>query len=197
MGRASRKKKEKKVTEQDVLGVFYNSTGNLLYGCIAFFKHKHGSGSVTAYKTSAPFVISETSAYEIVVYGSAISVLLSVRRLVAETKLKAKQLHSMQIRTSHDIGSTGNNIQYARLAFEHRRDIANSLILLSTQARNLFDLFPRIDRKIAISDYQGNKAGEIELSDLFDHFVHNQNLFIDENDVRDLIPAKASAASLK
>lgn len=186
MGRASRRKK-KKVREQELLHLFYNRTGNLLYGCIMLASHKPDVGFQED-KQSSPFVVSETSAYETVIYGSVISTLLSVRRLVAGIEPAAKQLRSGKVVVAHSANAKQADIdmQGARILFEHRRSIANSLILLSVQARNLFDVFPRINRRIALADYHGKKTGDIRLSDIFNHFVHNQNFYIDENDVRDL-----------
>ena len=76
-----------------------------------------------------------------------------------------------------------------RRYFEFRRELAGALILLSTLARNLFDLFPRLDRRIPLYDSGENRTGDIELSNLFVHFVHNQYLYLDGQHVSDLFPA--------
>ena len=79
--------------------------------------------------------------------------------------------------------------QERRTYFEFTRRLAGTLILISTQARNLFQLFPRLDREIGLFDHNGSQTGGISLVNLFNHFVHNQYLFLDGEHVSDLFPA--------
>ena len=79
--------------------------------------------------------------------------------------------------------------QERRTYFEFTRRVAGTLILISTQARNLFQLFPRLDREIDLFDHNGNRTGGIALTSLFSHFVHNQYLFLNGEYVSDLFPA--------
>ena len=79
--------------------------------------------------------------------------------------------------------------QERRTYFEFRRRLAGTLILMSNQARNLFQLFPRLDCKIDLFDRGGSRTGAIALQNLFTHFVHNQYLYLDGEHVSDLFPA--------
>ena len=201
MGRASRRKgKRTKATGEDVLGVFYHQRGSLLFGAIAFAKHKPGSSeSVPAYKTSAPFVVSETIAPgEVVVHGSVNYLIQDIQRSISEVYAKVNELNAAMShvpQTGAGQGKRGRvvpvpeSLPERRRYFEFRRGLAGALILLSTQARNLFDLFSRLDRRIPLYDSGGNRTGDVKLSNLFVHFVHNQYLFIDGEHVSDLFPA--------
>ena len=201
MGRASkRKRKQVKATGEDVLGVFYNQRGPLLFGAIAFAKHRSGSSeSVPAYETSAPFVVSETLAPgEVVVHGSVSYLIRDIQRSIAEIYAKLNELDAAMSHVSQEAAVQGKagrvvpvpeSLPERRRYFEFRRGLAGELILLSTQARNLFDLFPRLDCRIPLYDSGGNRIGDIELSNLFVHFVHNQYLFLDGEHVSDLFPA--------
>ncbi len=202
MGRARRKKVRAKTqaTDQDVLAVIYRREGSLLYGAIQFFKHTPGSGPVKAHRSSAPFVVSETIApSEVVVHGSVDNLIQDIQRLVSEVytnvdKLNAAQSHPAPASVSQGekarLVSVPESVPERRMYFEFTRLLAGTLILLSAQTRNLFELLPRLDRRIPLSDASGNRTGEIRLSDLFTHFVHNQYLFLDGEHVSDLFPAK-------
>ena len=201
MGRASRRKQKRaqaKAANEDVLAVFYRQSGPLLYGAIQFFKHRPGSGPVTAYESSAPFVVSETLAPgEVVVHGSVNYLIQDIRRLIEEIYTKVNELNaamspkpaSVAQGDRAGLASVPESGPERRLYFEFTRSLAGVLILLSAQARNLFDLFPRLDRRIHLTDPSGKRAGDIKLANLFVHFVHNQYLFLEGEHVSDLFPA--------
>ena len=80
--------------------------------------------------------------------------------------------------------------------FEYVREVTNTLLLISSQTRNLFQLYPRFnDCCISQFDYEGNKAGNIRLKELFDYFVHNRYLFVDGEYVADIFSDKFSPKS--
>ena len=172
----------------------------MVLGAIAFNKVRPGSsGSIPAYKTSAPFVVSETlGTDEVVVHGSVSYLVQDIQRSIAEIDARVNELSAAMShvpQTGAIQGRRGRVVPVPEsLAercryFEFRRGLAGALILLSTQARNLSDLFPRLDRRIPLYDSGGNRTGDIKLSNLFVHFVHNQYLFIDGEHVSDLFPA--------
>ena len=200
MGRASRqKRKGANPSDDDVLGVFYRQSGSLLYGVIQFFKHRPGSGPVTAHESSAPFVVSQALAHgEVVVYGSVSYLMQDIRRLITQINEKADELNAT-LRPEPASVTQGERARLVAipdsgaaqsLYFEFTRNLAGRLIQLSTQARNLFDLFPRLDRRIRLTDASGKPTGDIKLSDLFDDFVHNRYLFLDGEHVSNLFPGK-------
>ncbi len=187
------------VADQDVLVVIYRPAGSLLYGAIQFFKHTPGSGPVTLHRSSAPFVVSETIAPgEVVVHGSVDNLIQDIKRLVTEVytnvdKLNAALTHPGPVGVSQGekvrLVSVPESVPQRRTYFEFTRILGGTLILLSAQTRNLFELFPRLDRRIPLSDANGNRTGDIRLSNLFSHFVHSQYLFLNGEHVSDLFPA--------
>ena len=64
MGRKTTRKtsrpKRKTADVNEVLGLFYRRQGPILYGFVAFFRHRPNSTMASkAYKTSSPFIIAE------------------------------------------------------------------------------------------------------------------------------------------
>ena len=185
-------------TDQDVLSVLYHPSGSLLYGAILFFKHTPGSGPVAPHECSAPFVVSETLApSDVVVHGSVSYLIGDIRRLITEVHARVNQFNAAMGPVPAGVAqgervrlvSIPESAPNRRLYFEFTRSLTGTLILLSAQARNLFDLFPRLDRRIPLSDANGKRTGDIKLSNLFVHFVHNQYLFLNGEHVSDLFPA--------
>ena len=206
MGRArKRNKKRVEAAEKDVLEVLYNRSGSLLYGAILFFKHSPGSEPVTPYKQSAPFVVSETiSPGEVVVHGSVDCLIQDIQHVIKEIHATSNELHNALSHVTPKSSIQGERARLGtlpesdperRIYFEFKRNLAGMLILLSAQARNLFDLFPRLDRLIPLSDTDGKPTDNIKLSNLFAHFVHNQYVFLNGEHVSDLFPANPREAS--
>ena len=191
--------------EKDVLEVLYNQRGSLLYGAILFFKHSTGSEPITPYKQSAPFVVSETIAPgEVVVHGSVYCLIQDIQHVINEIRTASDEFFNTLSHRTPISFAQGERARLVplpesdperRVYFEFRRTLAGMLILLSAQARNLFDLFPRLDRLIPLSDADGKRTRDIKLSKLFAHFVHNQYVFLDGEHVSDLFPAKPRGAS--
>ncbi len=131
-------------------------------------------------------------------HGSVSYLIQDIRRLIREIYAKVDDLAaalSHLVPQSVVQGERGRLVSMPesgperRLYFEFTRGLTGTLILLSAQARNLFDLLPRLDRRIPLSDASGKRTGDIKLSNLFVHFVHNQYLFLDGEHVSDLFPA--------
>lgn len=206
MGRTRRRKKKRAVAaEKDVLEVFYNHSGPLLYGAIVLFKHSTGSEPITPYKQSAPFVVSETIAPgEVIVHGSVDYLIQDIQRVLKEIHAASNEFSNMLGHVTPRsfvqgerarLGTLPESDPVRRVYFEFRRKLAGMLILLSAQARNLFDLFPRLDCLIPLSDAAGKRTHDIKLSKLFAHFIHNQYVFLNGEHVSDLFPAKPREAS--
>lgn len=215
-----RKKKRKSVgrtrrtpESNEILNLIYQRRGSLLYGCIRFFKvSPNATGPVTAVKVSSPFIISETFGDDEVVLGSVVSMIQEVQRLDAEIKTQFRELHS---RLSHiqpktveqgrhvsawitlpDNLSEKDDRTYA--AFKKR--FVGTLVLLSTEARNLFDIgiVPRPnDRRISLFDYQNNACDTVRLRDLLTAFIHHRYLFLDGEFVSDLFPGDPKNSPIK
>lgn len=194
MGKATKEEEPR-----EVLGIFYQHRGPFLFGFIAFVKYRPGGPPAQPYDQSAPFIIAETlGSDDVVVRGSVDYLLRDIRRLlrsVDEQIAEANASLSGQASTEENQGERAalrqvpDSHQARRAYFEFTRRLAGTLILISTQARNLFQLLPRLDREIGLFDDQGNRTGAIALTKLFTHFVHNQYLFLDGEHVSDLFPA--------
>ncbi len=195
MGRASRKRKESK----DVLGVFYTRKDSFVYGHIRFFQYVPGGPPVQSHHHSQAFVVAEILAPgEIVVHGSVEYLMQDIRRLLSSVYEQTNANNAALSQFAPAYVAKGEKAvlhqlpasdEARRAYFEFTRSLAGTLILLSTQARNLFQLFPRLDRDIRLFDHSGNSAGVITLRNLFTHFVHNQYLFLNGEHVSDLFPA--------
>ncbi len=194
MGKATTEEKPR-----EVLGIFYQQRDPFLYGCIAFVKYRPGGPPTKAYDQSAPFIIAQTlGPDDVIVHGSLDYLIRDIRRLVRSVDEQVAELDaalSGQATTQKHQGERGvlrqvpDDHQARRAYFEFTRRLAGTLILISTQARNLFQLLPRLDRKIGLFDNHGHRTGDIALTKLFTHFVHNQYLFLDGEHVSDLFPA--------
>ena len=79
----------------------------------------------------------------------------------------------------------------ARTYAEFKRQLVGTLVLLSTQARNLFEIFPQVvrNRDISLLDYESNPSGTVALQDLLIAFIHHRYLFLDGEYVSDLFPS--------
>lgn len=187
----------------EVLGLFYRREGPHLYGWIAFARHPpNATGSTKLYESSSPFIISETTGDEEVVLGSVVSLIQEVHRLKEETEAQSKELQSalahVQPRTIEQ-GRRGVAVatlpetlsaEDARTYADFKKRLVGKLVLLSTQARNLFDIFPQLvrGRRIALLDYEHNASGTVALRNLLTAFIHHRYLFLDGEYVSDLFP---------
>ena len=194
MGRASKRKEPR-----EILGVLYNRSDSILYGCILFFKYRPGEQPSKPYDRSAAFTVAETlGPDEVVVHGSVDYLIRDIRRLLRSVYAQIDQNNAALSHLAPTHVAQGERAilhhlpdgdQERRTYFEFTRRVAGTLILISTQARNLFQLFPRLDREIDLFDHNGNRTGGIALTSLFSHFVHNQYLFLNGEYVSDLFPA--------
>ena len=169
-----------------------------------YFKPSEGQETVKAHRQSAPFVISQTIGNnEECIYGSVYDLIQQIHHLIKELdackdKL-ASTLDQHGVKTNEKVdastqsvivtipdGNTGDKIY-----FGYTRKIANILLLLSCQARNLLDIFPRFNReRIPLLDYEGNEVDKVAVREIFDYFVHNRYLFVDGEFVSDFFSTK-------
>lgn len=195
----------KKATPKDILAILYNNQDNLLYGSILFFKYIPGRGEVRPHTTSAPFVISNSiGPTETVVYGSVIKLLHDIERLLAEaskltawlsSELSDEAGHAPSVAVAGGMSATPlpATVRARQLFHEYECRMNNALIPLSSQARNLFHIFPKFKglHSINLLDENNKTTQRIRIQTLFDLFVHNRyfhfdgvyvsNLFSDES----------------
>ena len=210
--RKSNRRKRKAADVDEVLGLLYRRQGPILYGWIAFFRHPANSTTVSKpYKTSSPFIIAETIGNEEVVCGSVVNLIQEVRRLVADSWT---QIHKLDSEFRHippggvEQGSRVSRLvtlpetlsaEDARRYAEFKRRLIGTLVLLSTQARNLFDIFPQVvsNRTVALLDYESSPSGTVALRDLLIAFIHHRYLFLDGEYVSDLFPSNPKKSPIK
>ena len=193
---------------REIISLIYTRRGALLYGCIRFFRSNPSRRDVNLIRQSAPFVISQSIGQnETVVYGSVYTLAREIRRLIDDLNRHNKEFKTTLrlggVDTDETDDSSGKRIvripegdEGDKLFFEYVREVTNTLLLISSQTRNLFQLFPRFNNRcISQLDYEGNKVGNISLKELFDYFVHNRYLFVDGEHVVDLFSDKFSPKS--
>ena len=201
--------KKNRQHSREIISLIYTRSGSCLYGCIQFFRPNDKQDSVGPFRQSAPFVISQSiGKNETVVYGSVHGLIQEIRRLLDDLSECNEKFNSTLrlsgVNTEETRDSFGKRIVVTipegekgdKLFCEYVREVTNILLLLSSQTRNLFQLYPRFnERCISQFDYEGNKVGSIPLKELFDYFVHNRYLFVDGEYVRDLFSDKFSSKS--
>ncbi len=193
---------------REIISLIYTRRGSLLYGCIQFLRPSLNQQSVKAFRQSAPFVISQSIGNnEIVVYGSVNELVREIRRLLDDLNECHKKFYSALRRsgvaTDESLDNPGKTIirlpegdKEDKFFFGYIREVTNSLLLLSSQTRNLFQLYHRFNNRcISQFDYEGNEVGGIPLKELFDYFVHNRYLFVDGEYVVDLFSDKSRPKS--
>ena len=190
----------------EILGLVYQRRGPLLYGQIAFFNHPPKSTtSVRTYKTSAPFIISETYGPDENVYGSVVSLIQEVWRLIDEVYAQLNELRSKFLHLQPKTVERRNHVpsvvdalpgklvgKEARTYTALKKRLVGTLVVLSTQARNLFEIFPQLVRRRGISllDYESSPIGTVALWDVLTAFIHHRYMFIDGEYVSDLFPGE-------
>ncbi len=200
--------KKNRQHSRDVISLIYTRSGSRLYGCIRFFRPEPNQQHIEPFRQSAPFVISQSiGPKETIVYGSVNELIREIRRLlddVSECNEKFKStLRLGGVITDETRDNSGRKVvtipegeKGDKLFYEYVREVTNILLLLSTQTRNLFQLYPRFNNCcISRFDYEGNKVDNIPLKELFDYFVHNRYLFVDGEHVVDLFSDKFSPKS--
>ena len=193
---------------REIISLIYTRRGSLLYGCIRFFRSNPNQRDAKLFRQSAPFVISQSIGQnETVVYGSVYALVREIRCLIDDLSEHDRKfrttLHLSGVEIDETDDRSGKRVvripegdKGDKLFFEYVREVTNTLLLISSQTRNLFQLYPRFnDRRISQFDYERNKVGSIPLKELFDYFVHNRYLFVDGEYVVDIFSDKFSPKS--
>ena len=183
---------------KEVLGLLYKDAGPLVFGVILYFRSNPNGPPSKPYERSDPFVVSERVGSETIVHGSVKFLLQEIGRVCESIYDELRALNSALNPKGEVPDIEGlpmkqvpKNAQAQRTYFQHRRAVVGELILLATQARNLFSLLPRLgSQKITLLDIDDNETGSITLKELCDYFVHNQYLFLDGAHISDLFPSK-------
>ncbi len=178
----------------DVLRLLYSQQGTILYGAVQFFKDSGDTGPPKPSHQSAPFVIKQTlDDNEAFVFGSVSYLIQDIIRLLDDIDSQVKNLdvqlrHLIPQGHPRRVVTIDHRAAENRTYFEFTRALSSALVLLSTQVRNLTDVFPRFKqaRKIELYDTSGVRAGTISLKDLLDQLVHNRYFFLDGEYVHDL-----------
>lgn len=170
---------------REAIGLSYKrvdtDVDSLVYGNIQCFKEVYpGENKVQAFRNIDPFVISKQYGNKKIVVGSVCQLLLEIRRLIKELT-----------DSSHMNGEKVNNAkdrEKGDLFFEYTSEVTSKLILISSQARNLFHTFSRLTEKYSIPLFAYNRQqdGAIRVKDLLDVFVHNRYIYFDGSECIDM-----------
>lgn len=169
--------------DKDVMALYYKKEGSRLYGYIEFYRRPQNPTQkvVKAFRKSKPFVIGQYSPNGYLeILGSVDFMLKTIRRLIDKFIKTNNAWYSQCSRARTDIELHDADSQY-------NQDAMDAVVLMSTYARNLFDLFKRFDTKtIPRLDYNNSTDGSVTLRELFDTIIHNRYYYFDGNHVRDL-----------
>lgn len=165
--------------------LLYNKVDRRLYGHIAFYRKEHANQETAnkAYRASSPFVIGRYPTKPngmLEVLGSVVFLLGEVRRSIEGFVVANNAWNAERSQLTEETEVAECDLRYDQRAMDF-------VILVSTHARNLFDLMPRFnDRSIPRLDYHGSPDGEVTLRELFDTLIHNRYYYFDGACVRDL-----------
>ena len=154
---------------------------SLVYGNIQCFKEEYpGQDKVNSFRNIDPFVISQQYGNKKIVVGSVCQLLLEIRRLVNaladSNRMYVDKMNNAKDREKGD------------LFFEYTSDVPSKLILISSQARNLFHTFSWLTEQytIPLFAYDRQQDGNIRMKDLLDVFVHNRYIYFDGSEYIDM-----------
>ena len=189
------RRRKGKSPQTEILRILYKlSAPGLLYGHIAFFRDT--PGTTKPHKASAPFIIVENHGTEnAIVLGSVNAQIKDIQRLIKGVWRQVRDLNKTfaphvtdnPVQEKRFVARRIPDGEWATQAYnKYKQKVSDLLILIAAQARNLLQVFPRLDRSIPLSDYNGRNADNIKLTDLFSQLVHNRYFFMDGEYVRDL-----------
>ena len=170
----------KKNQIKEAMCLLYKKVDARLYGCISFFREEYPSQeNLPLVRQSDPFVIGRYSADgRLEVLGSVDFMLKEIRRLI---QAFIKTNHDWNTRQERDGDTYDPN---------YDRAVRDFLVLVSSHARNVIDLFNRFNNKrIPRLDYSKSSDGEVTLRELFDTLIHHRYYYFDGGYVRDLFSA--------
>lgn len=164
--------------------LLYRKIDSSLFGYIAFYKIEHSAQGTetTLIRESKPFVIGHYSTKEnkIEVYGSVVFLLEEIRRIVAKFIKGNNAWHAERLNLTSET-------KIRELDYEYDQKVMDFVILVSTHARNLFDLMGRFnDRSIPRLNYNNSPDGVVTLRELFDTLIHNRYYYFDGGHIKDL-----------
>lgn len=174
-------------TRKEHMVLVYKKVDKRLYGFIRFYKQEYSGQKTTstAYRESKPFVIGRyLPDDELEVFGSVVFLLQELRRLVQDFIGINNKWHDGTM-ASKDRDRARADALYHRRAMDY-------VILVSTHARNLLDIFNRLNKRTIPSLGHGNvpDGGRLEFNQLFDVLIHNRYYYFDGGHVRDLFSDK-------
>ena len=165
--------------------LLYKKVDQRLYGRVAFYRRGQPDKEIekTPHRASSPFVIGQYSVNDdsrLEILGSVVFLLKEIRRSIKGFVDDNNAWNAERSRLTDRADVAENDLEY-------RRKTMDFVILVSTHARNLFDLIPRFnDRSIPRLNYEGSRDGEVTLRELFDTLIHNRYYYFDGWIVRDL-----------
>ena len=181
--------------DRHAIGVFYKAeetrVGTNIYAHVQCFRGKPGQGSVSAFRTSAPFVLACRYGSREVVPGSVVETLRNIRRLI-------ERLSQSTARSGEKLESLPKGALKDAAYQEYEQEISNALVLVSCQLRNVFHAFPAVGEKptVPMFDYEGKPVESVRMHVLLDLFVHNRYMHLHNEYITDLFSGKPPAGTV-
>lgn len=174
---------------EEHMRLLYKKVDRRLYGHIAFYRRVGPDQEFESkpFRASSPFVIGRYPVNgdgRLEVFGSVVFVLQEIRRSINRFVDDNNAWNAERSRLAGENDTENLDLAYSQKTMDF-------VILVSTHARNLFDLISRFnDRSIPRRDYEGRSDGEVTLRELFDTLIHNRYYYFDGARVRDLFSGR-------
>ena len=176
-------------TDREAIAVFYKTAetqvGTDVYAHVQCFKGKPSDGTVSAFRTSAPFVLSRRYESREVVLGSVLETLRNIRREIG-------QLSQLTNRNGARLDRLRKGAEKSAVFEEYEREITNTLVLVSCLLRNVFEIFPAVGKDLVVPmfEYDGTPGERVKMHVLLDLFVHNRYMHLHNEYITDLFSSK-------
>ena len=175
--------------EWHAIAVLYKAeetrVGTDIYAHIQCFRGKLSQVSASAFRTSAPFVLTRRYGSREVVPGSIVEALRNIRRLI-------ERLGQSTAQSAERLQGLAEGLEREIEYQEYELEVVNTLVLVSCHLRNVFDVFPAVGRKLSVPmfDYEGRRVDSVKMRILLDLFVHNRHMHLHNEYVTDLFSDK-------
>ncbi len=176
-------------TDVEAIAVFYKAeetrVGTDVYAHVQCFKAKPGEGTVSAFRRSAPFVLSRRYETREIVLGSVLETLRNIRREI-------EQLSRSTNRTGARLDRLPKGAGKSAVFEEYEREITNTLVLVSCLLRNVFETFPAVGKDLVVPmfEYDGTPGESVKMHVLLDLLVHNRYMYLHNEYITDLFSSK-------
>lgn len=181
--------------DRHAIAVLYKAVetdvGTNIYAHIQCFRGKPSEGSVTAFRTSAPFSLACRYGIREVVPGSVVETLRNIRRLI-------ERLSQSTVRSGARLDGLTKGAHKDAVYQEYEQEVTNALVLVSCHLRNVLHTFPAVGEKLTVSmyDYEEKPTESVKMHTLLDMFVHNRYMHLHNEYITDLFSGRPPAGTV-